>query len=143
MQSGYPRALARALHYVGPGTVSQFRAYLTLGKEQVTMSTRSSTTVPADRFDDGEDYVLIDARAILLDLADQPNTPEARPMLRGAQPPPPATSCDPEVEWRAFLGATRRDAGTEQAASLSLWRRMTRRLQGVWGGAGSGAGREQ
>lgn len=100
------------------------------------MSTRSSTTVPADRFDDGEDYVLIDARAILLDLADQPNTPEARPMLRGAQPPPPATSCDPEVEWRAFLSATRRDAVTEQAASLSLWRRMTRRLQGVWGGAG-------
>jgi hypothetical protein len=134
--------LAWALHYVDSGTVSQFRGYLTLGREPSTMSTRASTSLPPGRFDDGEDYVLIDARAILLDLADQPDDQAARPLLRGAQPPPAATSCDPEIEWRAFLGAAGRNVVTEEAATLSLWHRVTRRLQGVWGGARTG-GRQQ
>jgi hypothetical protein len=144
VQSGCPRALAWALHYVGAGTVSQFRAYLTLGKEQVTMSTRLSTPhLSQDRLDDGEDYVLIDARAVLLDLADEPDAPAVRPVRRGVQPPPVATTCNPEIEWRAFLGAARRDVVSEEAASMSLWRRVTRRWQGVWGGARGSAGHGQ
>lgn len=107
------------------------------------MSTRVSTSLPAGRFDDGEDYVLIDARAVLLDLADQPADHAVRPLLRGAQPPPTATTCDPEIEWRAFLGAARRNVVTDETASRSLWHRVTRRLQGVWGGARGSAGRRQ
>jgi hypothetical protein len=106
------------------------------------MSTRISTSLPPGRFDDGEDYVLIDARAVLLDLSDEPDAQALRP-LRGAQPPPAATPCDPEIEWRAFLGAPRRTVETDEAASLSLWHRVTRRLQGVWGGARGRAGRQQ
>jgi hypothetical protein len=108
------------------------------------MSTRRSTPhLSQDRLDDGEDYVLIDARAMLLDLVDDLNPGAARPMLRGAQPPPAATTCDPEIEWRAFVGAARREVVTAEAASLSIWHRVTRRLQGVWGGALGSAGRRQ
>lgn len=107
------------------------------------MSTRISTSLPPGRFDDGEDYVLIDARAVLLDLADEPDAQANRPLLRGAQPPPAAAACNPEVEWRAFLGGARRPVAAEEAASVSLWHRVTRRLQGVWGGARGSAGRQQ
>lgn len=104
------------------------------------MSTNlSAPRRPQDRFDDGEDYVLIDARAVLLDLTDEPDAQAVRPLLRGAQPPPPTTSCDPEVEWRAFLGTARRDVVIEDAAARSLWRRVTRRFQGMWSGARGGA----
>lgn len=107
------------------------------------MSTRFSRPhPPQDHVDDGEDYVLIDPRAVLLDLPDEPSSQPARPMLRGAQPPPVATTCNPEIEWRAVLGSARRDVETE-AASLSLWQRVTRRLQGVWSGSRGGAGRRQ
>jgi hypothetical protein len=84
--------------------------------------------------EDADDYVLIDARAVLLDLADE-SRGEVRPFRRGVQPPAPAAACDPEGEWRAFLGAARRGAVPEAAGPRSVWDRVTRRLQGVWGAA--------
>jgi hypothetical protein len=108
------------------------------------MSTRHSRPLfPQDRSDDGEDYVFIDARAVLLDVTDEPDARSGRPLLRGVQPPPTTTACDPETEWRAFLGAAGRDVVAEDAGPQSVWHRMTRRLQGVWSGARGTVGRRQ
>lgn len=104
------------------------------------MSSRLSTHLPDDVHDDGEDYVLVDARAVLLDLADEPRG-RVRPLLRGVQPPPAASPCDPEIEWRAFLGAARRGVAAEDTPASSVWQRVARRLQSVWSGARGGAGR--
>jgi hypothetical protein len=94
-----------------------------------------STSRRSDHCDDADDYVLIDSRAVLLDLADEPRG-EVRPFRRGVQPPAPAAPCDPEVEWQSFLGAARRGAVAESAGPRSVWDRVTRRLQGVWGASG-------
>jgi hypothetical protein len=98
------------------------------------MSSPVSTRFPSRHTDDTDDYVLIDARAVLLDLADEPRG-EVRPFRRGVQPPAPAAPCDPEVEWQAFLGAARRGAVAEAAGPRSVWERVTRRLHSVWGAA--------
>ena len=104
------------------------------------MSTRLSTYDPHDHTDDGEEYVLIDARAVLLDMADEP-VRHARP-LRGSQPPAPTASCNPEIEWRAFLGAVRQTtAEAGDSTGDSVWHRVTRRLQRAWGGARAGKAR--
>jgi hypothetical protein len=96
------------------------------------MGNSVSTPRRSTPIDDGDDYVLIDARAVLLDLADEPRG-EVRPFRRGVQPPAPAAPCDPEVEWQSFLGAARRGAVAEAAGPRSVWDRVTRRLHGVWG----------
>ena len=101
------------------------------------MGTRLSTQIPPHHTDDGDDYLLVDARAVLLDLADE-SRDEVRPFRRGVQPPEPAAACDPEVEWQAFLGAARRGTVAEAAGPRSVWNRVTRRLQSVWGAAGKG-----
>ena len=100
------------------------------------MGTRFSTYHPHDPSDDGEEYVLVDARAVLLDLADEP-VRHARP-LRGSQPPTPTASCDPEIEWQAFLGAVRQPPQAGDSTGGSVWHRVTRRLQRAWGGARAG-----
>ena len=102
------------------------------------MGTRFSTYHPHDHAEDGEEYVLVDARAVLLDLTDEP-VRHARP-LRGSQPPAPTAACDPEIEWRAFLGAVR-TAEAGDTTGDSVWHRVTRRLQRAWGGARTGKAR--
>jgi hypothetical protein len=91
-----------------------------------------STSRRSDPSDVGDDYVLIDARAVLLDLADE-SRGEVRPFRRGVQPPASAAPCDPEVEWQAFLGAARRGTVTDAVSSRSVWDRVTRRFQGALG----------
>ena len=101
------------------------------------MSSQVSTRFPSRHTEDTDEYVLIDARAVLLDLADEPRG-DVRPVRRGVQPPAPAAPCDPEVEWQAFLGAARHGSTAEAAGPRSVWDRVTRRLQSVWGATAKG-----
>lgn len=79
--------------------------------------------------EESEAYVLVDARAVLLDLPEEVTAP-IRPPLRGWPSPPPTRS---ELEWQTRLARRRPDG--DAAATASVWRRMARRLQHAWSGA--------
>ena len=83
--------------------------------------------------DDAEDYLFIDARAVILDRADEPPA-MSRPQRPGLPTPGKAARCEPESEWREFLASSRCAAPGPDAETLSLWQRVARRLRHVWPG---------
>jgi hypothetical protein len=88
--------------------------------------------------DEREAYVMIDARALILDIPDEVKTTSTltstRPPMRGVQASFSARDASEQASWRGMLGAPRRLAIAEASTSVSMWQRLGRKLQSVWQG---------
>ena len=99
------------------------------------------TSRRSSEFDDEYDgYVMVDARAVILDLPEEASAGSVRP-LRGRPLRSEGEAGFDQAAWGAMLGARRRavvaDASVE---TVSFWQRLGRRL-GAWSGAPGERGR--
>ncbi len=92
------------------------------------------TSRRSTEFDDEVDgYVMVDARAVILDLPEGASVASPRP-LRGGLPRFEAEAGFDQAAWAATLGARRREVVADASAeSVSFWQRLGRRL-GAWSG---------
>jgi len=85
-----------------------------------------------DDRDDDEGYLMIDARALILDLPDEVRAATTRPPMRGAAArfATPARPGDGVMRgaFRVPLQPLARDGG----AGATVWTRMGRKLQQLW-----------
>jgi len=91
----------------------------------------------SSEFDDEYDgYVMVDARAVILDLPEEASAASRRP-LRGPLRSEAEAGLD-QAAWGAMLGARRRAVVAEASAdTVSFWQRLGRRL-GAWSGTAPG-----
>lgn len=83
--------------------------------------------------DEYDGYVMVDARAVILDLPQEASVASLRP-LRGGLPRSETDAGFDQAAWGAMLGARRRAVVADASAeTVSFWQRLGRRL-GAWSG---------
>jgi len=87
----------------------------------------------SSEFDDEYDgYVMVDARAVILDLPEEASVASPRP-LRGRPLRFEGEAGFDQAAWSAKLGARRAVVADASAETVSFWHRLGRRL-GAWSG---------